>query len=353
MPSGARRPASAAPFAARVIEWQREHGRHALPWQRTRDAYRIWLSEVMLQQTQVATVLPYFERFVATFPDVHALASSPIDLVLQHWAGLGYYRRAHHLHAAAKRIVGQHGGVFPHDVDAIAALPGIGRSTAAAIAAFAYGTRAAILDGNVKRVLARHRGIDGFPGAPQVERQLWEVAEASLPDEHIERYTQGMMDLGATVCTRTPACLLCPVNVDCVARLEGRVDEIPGPRPSRSLPHRDVRVLVFEHEGALFFERRPPTGVWSGLFSFPEVPLHENAVEMARTKFHVDATPGPVADPITHGFTHFTLTLHPQRLALASRPAMASPGSHAWLAPDDALREALPAPIKRFVRSLG
>jgi A/G-specific adenine glycosylase len=339
-------------FAARLVAWQREHGRHALPWQRTRDAYRIWLSEVMLQQTQVATVLPYYERFVATFPDVHALASAPIDLVLQHWSGLGYYRRAHHLHAAAKAIVELHGGRFPREVEAIAELPGIGRSTAAAIAAFAFGTRAAILEGNVKRVLARHRGIDGFPGAPQVERRLWAAAEAALPDEDIERYTQGMMDLGATICTRTPACLVCPVSIDCVARIEGRIDELPAPRPARSLPHREVRVIVFECEDAMLFERRPSTGIWSGLFSFPEAALDENVLEIARTRFHVDATPGPAAEPIAHGFTHFTLTLHPQRLCVTARSLPAASPEHAWLTRDAALRAALPAPIKRLVRAL-
>ena len=339
-------------FAARVVGWQREHGRHGLPWQRTRDAYRIWLSEVMLQQTQVATVLPYYERFVSTFPDVRALAHASIDLVLQHWSGLGYYRRAHHLHAAATTIVERHAGVFPRDVEAIAALPGVGRSTAAAIAAFAYGTRGAILDGNVKRVLARHRGINGFPGAPQVERRLWEVAEAALPDGDIERYTQGMMDLGATVCTRTPACLVCPVNADCVARIEGRIDEIPAPRPSRSLPHRELCVLVFEREGTLLFERRPSTGVWSGLFSFPEAALDEDALAIARARFNLDVTPGPAAEPVTHGFTHFTLTLHPQRLAVSAAPSIAASPSHAWLTRDDALRAALPAPIKRIVLAL-
>src|SRR5687768_14848190 len=219
----------AAPFAARLVAWQREHGRHHLPWQRTRDPYRVWLSEVMLQQTQVATVLPYYERFVASFPDVRALADAPIDRVLQHWSGLGYYRRAHHLHAGAKAIVERHGGAFPRDVAAIAALPGIGRSTAAAIAAFAFGTRAAILDGNVKRVLARHRGS---------EEDLWARAEGLLPKRGIEAYTQGLMDLGATLCTRTPKCETCPVRQSCVARKTGRVAELPAPRARKVLPVR-------------------------------------------------------------------------------------------------------------------
>jgi A/G-specific adenine glycosylase len=338
------------PFAARVVAWQREHGRNALPWQRTRDPYRIWLSEVMLQQTQVATVLPYYERFVAELPDVRALAGAPIERVLALWSGLGYYRRAHHLHAAAGIVVERYGGEIPRDVDAIAHLPGIGRSTAAAIAAFAFGTRAAILDGNVKRVLARHRGIEGFPGAPRVERALWTAADALTPAEDVDRYTQGMMDLGATVCTRTPACLLCPVSADCVARIEGRIDELPAPRPSREVPHREAQLLVVERAGELLFERRPSTGVWAGLWSLPEVAMDANLADVVRTRFGTDCAPAPLA-PITHAFTHYTLTLHPKRVAVATSRRPPSPGE-LWMLPDDAINAALPAPIKRLVRSL-
>jgi A/G-specific adenine glycosylase len=339
-------------FAARLVAWQREHGRQGLPWQGTRDPYRIWLSEVMLQQTQVATVLPYYERFVASFPDVRALAAAAIDRVLEHWAGLGYYRRAHHLHAAARVVVDEHGGEFPRDVAALAALPGIGRSTAAAIAAFAFGTRQAILDGNVKRVLARHRGIEGFPGAPSVERVLWAAAESLLPTTDIERYTQGLMDLGATVCTRTPACLLCPVAADCVARIEGLVEDLPQPRPAKPLPHRAVRVLVLERGGEILFERRPPTGVWSGLWSLPELALDADVCDGVRARFGANARPGVALPPITHGFTHFTLTLHPQRLAVSEWPPRAEAPGRIWLTRADALSAALPAPIKRLVRTL-
>src|SRR5438132_6116704 len=207
--------AAPRPFASRLIAWQKERGRHDLPWQHTRDAYRVWLSEIMLQQTQVATVIPYYRRFLDAFPDVRALAAAPIDRVLELWSGLGYYRRAHLLHAAARVIVTGHGGTLPRDASALAALPGIGRSTAAAIAAFAHGARGAILDGNVKRVLARHAGIDGYPGAPAVESALWRQSEARLPRRSIEAYTQAMMDLGATVCLRvSPACTHCPVAQD-------------------------------------------------------------------------------------------------------------------------------------------
>ena len=264
---------SSRAFAARVVAWQRTHGRHDLPWQNTRDAYRIWLSEIMLQQTQVTTVLPYYERFVAAFPDVAALAAAPLERVLEHWSGLGYYRRAHHLHAAARAVVAGHGGGFPHDAATIATLPGVGRSTAAAIAVFAHGERAAILDGNVKRVLARHAGVEGFPGAASVEARLWALAEARLPTQDVEPYTQGLMDLGATLCTRTkPRCGECPVAADCVARRDGRVDELPSPRPAKALPRKAVRVLLLERAGEVLLERRAPTGIWA------------RAVEPARTR---------------------------------------------------------------------
>ena len=201
-------------FADRIIAWQKAHGRHDLPWQRTQDAYRIWLSEIMLQQTQVATVIPYYERFVARFADVHALAAAPLDVVMAHWAGLGYYSRARNLHQCAQRIVADHAGEFPSNVDALACLPGIGRSTAGAIAALAFGERAAILEGNVKRVLARHFGVSGYPGSPSTEREMWLLADGLLPSRHIGVYTQGLMDLGATVCTRSrPKCGACPVSI--------------------------------------------------------------------------------------------------------------------------------------------
>jgi len=219
----------------------------------------------MLQQTQVATVLAYYGRFLGAFPDVRALAEAPEDRVLEHWSGLGYYRRAHHLHAAAKTIVATHAGAFPRDLETLATLPGVGRTTAAAIAAFAYGAKAAILDGNVKRVLARHRGIEGYPGAPKVEKELWRVAESLLPAENIERYTQALMDLGATVCTRgAPRCDACPVARDCVAHGTNRIAALPSPRPKKDTPQRAVRVLVIERAGTILFEKRPLLGRHSG-----------------------------------------------------------------------------------------
>ena len=340
-------------FEARVIAWQRTHGRHDLPWQDTRDPYRIWLSEIMLQQTQVAAVVPYYVRFVRAFPDVAALAGAPIDAVLAHWSGLGYYRRAHHLHAAAQAIMATHGGRFPRDAATLATLPGIGRSTAAAIAAFAIGAREPILDGNVKRVLARHRGIAGWPGAPTVEAALWRAAEEALPARGIETYTQGLMDLGATVCARTnPRCAACPVAADCVARNEQRTAELPSPRPRKILPQRAVRVLLIERGGEILFEKRPALGIWGGLWSLPECALEDDVRAAVHTRFGARVELRDALPPIAHGFTHFALTLHPQRVAAARWPLRAEAPGMLWLAPADAHHAALPAPIKKLLRSL-
>jgi A/G-specific adenine glycosylase len=351
-PPGRRKPTTAE-FAARIVAWQRAHGRHDLPWQRTRDPYRIWLSEIMLQQTQVATVIPYYTRFLAAFPDVAALAAAPLDRVLEHWSGLGYYRRAHHLHAAAQAIIAVHDGEFPRDASTLATLPGVGRSTATAIAAFAFGTRGAILDGNVKRVIARHAGVDGYPGAAKVETALWRIAEQRLPATDIEAYTQGLMDLGATVCTRTqPRCGECPVAADCVALATGRVGELPSPRPPKSLPRRAVRVLLIERAGEILFEKRPPTGIWGGLWSLPELPVDADVADACRQRFGVLAVPGEALPVIEHAFTHFRLAIHPLRVAVRRWPGHAEEPRLLWLTPTDADSAALPAPIRALVRNL-
>lgn len=351
--------AMAVPFPTRVIAWQRQHGRRDLPWQATRDAYRIWLSEVMLQQTQVGTVLPYYGRFVDEFPTVAALASAPLARVLELWSGLGYYRRAHHLHAAARLVVERHGGHFPDDAATLESLPGVGRSTAAAIAAFAAGERAAILDGNVKRVLARHRGVEGWTGMPAVEARLWEVAEDLLPRLRsdtraaIADYTQGMMDLGATVCTRArPRCGACPVRDDCVARREGRIAALPSPRPRKALPRREVMVLLLERDGKMLLERRPPAGIWAGLLSLPEAPVDADVPSWLALRF--DAVAGAVLPlpPLAHAFTHFSLTMHPVRVTVARwRERVEVPGIE-WLAHERALASALPSPIRRLLRGV-
>ncbi|MEO8346191.1 MAG: A/G-specific adenine glycosylase [Betaproteobacteria bacterium] len=340
-------------FSLRLIRWQRAHGRHGMPWQDTRDPYRIWLSEVMLQQTQVTTVIPYYERFLAEFPDVRALASAPIERVLEHWSGLGYYRRAHHLHEAALKVVAHFAGVFPVDCAALVTLPGVGRSTAAAIAVFASGAGVAILDGNVKRVLARHRGIAGFPGSVSVQTQLWQAAESQLPTRDIETYTQALMDLGATICVRTtPDCAACPVADDCVALREDRVAELPSPRRKKALPHREVRVLLIERGGEILFERRPPLGIWGGLWSLPELPLDADVGDALKTRYAADIIVRDALPTIAHGFTHFSLTLHPQRVTARAWPARAEVPGTIWLTLADARGAALPAPIKKLMRSL-
>jgi A/G-specific adenine glycosylase len=341
-------------FAARVVAWQRAHGRHDLPWQRTRDAYRIWLSEIMLQQTQVATVLPYYQRFVAEFPVVADLATASIGRVLELWSGLGYYRRAHHLHEAARIVVREHGGRFPVDAATLLTLPGIGESTANAIAAFASGERRAILDGNVKRVLARHRGIGGWPGEPRVQAELWRVAAACLPESKraIGAYTQGLMDLGATVCTRAkPDCAACPVAADCVARRDERVDELPYPRPRRALPRRDVTVLLLTRGGDVLLEQRPPVGVWSGLWSLPEVAREADVALHVAARFNAATDALSPLPPVTHVFTHFALTMHPVRVPVTHWPSTAGARGVEWFARDTAIAAAVPAPIRRLLQA--
>jgi A/G-specific adenine glycosylase len=338
-------------FASRIIHWQQRHGRHTLPWQASRDPYRIWLSEIMLQQTQVATVIPYFERLVVRFPDLRALATAHEDEVLALWSGLGYYSRARNLHAAARAILEHHGGAFPAGPDAIERLPGVGRSTAAAIAALAFGQRCAILDGNVRRVLARHGGIAGWPGDKKVETALWQLAESHLPDSAIEAYTQGMMDLGATVCTRSrPACTACPVSADCAAHLQCRTAELPTPRPKKSLPERRVQMLLLLDRGELMLEKRPSKGIWGGLWSLPEFPVDGDAAAACRDRYGFVAQSQHALPRLSHSFTHFRLHIDPVRLQLAPRQAKAA--GQIWLRPADALDAALPAPVRKLVAQI-
>lgn len=345
-----------ADFATRLVSWQQQHGRHDLPWQNTRDAYRIWLSEIMLQQTQVSTVLPYFVRFTGRFATVQALAAASEDEVLALWAGLGYYSRARNLHRAARQVVAEHGGHFPPDVDALAALPGVGRSTAAAIAAFAYDIVAPILDGNVKRVLARHAAIDGFPGASAVARELWAQAARRLPTQRaqIVAYTQGLMDLGATVCTRRePRCNVCPVATDCVALAQGRCHELPAARPLKVLPERAQRYLLLRHADQVLLVKRPAPGIWGGLWCLPELGEGETALAAALRQW---GGFGPAAldtsdlhswPPFTHTFTHFRLTLTILEIAAPrAAPALQQPGGQ-WLHLDDIANLGVPTPIRR------
>jgi A/G-specific adenine glycosylase len=341
-------------FADRVIRWQRSDGRRDLPWQRTRDAYRIWVSEIMLQQTQVAAVIPYYERFLQRFPDVFALASSPSIDVMAAWAGLGYYLRARNLHRCAQAVVERHAGCFPRAVDALAELPGIGRSTAAAIAAFAFGERAAILDGNVKRVFARHFAVEGYPGVAAVERQLWSIAEQELPATGIESYTQGLMDLGATLCVRTrPRCGDCPVAVTCIAKAQGRTADLPAPRPAKARPVRHATiVIVRDDRGALLLETRPPTGIWGGLVSLPEFDAEADDQQLTSAiaeRYALQVDLGERLPELRHEFSHYSLVMHP-RVAGVRRALGAASAASQWIEPDALQDAALPAPVKRLLR---
>lgn len=337
-------------FSARLIHWQRRHGRHDLPWQQTRDAYRIWLSEIMLQQTQVATVIPYYQRFLARFPDVAALAAAPVETLLEAWAGLGYYARARNLHRCAQMIVLEHHGVFPRDPVLLAGLPGIGRSTAAAICAFAYGTRAAILDGNVKRVLARCFGIEGFPGNAIVEREMWRLAESLLPALDCEAYTQGLMDLGATLCTRiNPACGECPMRDICLARREGRQADLPVAKPGKVLPEREASMLVITDGQRYLLERRPPAGIWGGLLSLPES-ARETAADFAQRHGCRLLEMGELPT-LRHAFSHFRMIIRPVLCRVEPTGGLVEEPGWEWLEARDIDSAALPAPIKRVLKS--
>jgi len=255
-------------FAITIVEWQKQHGRHDLPWQNTTDPYTIWVSEIMLQQTQVSAVIPYYTKFISHFPNIQALSSASQEQVLQYWSGLGYYSRARNLHNAAQKIVDEFNGIFPQNYDDILSLPGIGRSTAAAISTFAFNKPQAILDGNVKRVFARHFLLEGWPGSPKIEQEMWEIAQRENPKEDAITYTQGLMDLGATVCKRSkPKCHECPVNVSCKALAQNLTHQLPTPKPRKILPEKRITMLVMTDGDEVMLEKRPPSGVWGGFKS--------------------------------------------------------------------------------------
>ncbi len=342
-----------AGFAPALIAWQQRHGRHDLPWQQTRDPYAVWLSEIMLQQTQVVAVVPYYQRFLARFPTLAALAAAPLDAVLALWSGLGYYSRARNLHRAAQMIMAQHRGTFPQAIEAMLALPGIGRSTAAAITVFAFDGRAAILDGNVKRVLARVCGIAGYPGESAVAAQLWAAAEALLPHSDLQAYTQGLMDLGATVCARrNPQCSACPVRDMCIALKTDRVDVLPEPKPRKVLPRRRMMMLLLQRDGAVLLEQRPPTGIWGGLWSFPEADADADAVAVCAQRYGAQVTLSAALPLIEHGFTHFRLDILAQPVAVAAWPCRAAEPGLWWVAPAEACAAAVPAPVRGILEQL-
>lgn len=317
------------PIAGRLIRWHARHGRRNLPWQSDPTPYRVWVSEIMLQQTRVSVVIGYYERFMARFPGLVALADAPLDDVLGLWTGLGYYSRARNLHRAAALVRDRHGGTMPRDLDALVSLPGIGRSTAGAILALSHGDRHPILDGNVKRVLCRYHGVAGWPGEGRVERVLWALAERHTPHEGIAAYTQAIMDLGATLCVRSrPLCSICPIETDCVARREGAQAEYPAPRPRRAVPRRETAFLVLrDPAGALLLERRPPVGIWGGLWCFPECDPAADFEAVCRARFDVRPIAVTALAPIAHGFTHFKLDVYPILVEVGEDDGIAAAGA--------------------------
>lgn len=335
-------------FAATVLAWFDRHGRHDLPWQHPATPYRVWISEVMLQQTQVSTVIPYFERFMDRFPDIETLAAAARDEVMAHWAGLGYYARARNLHRCAQVLVNEHDGVFPTDIESVEALPGIGRSTAGAILSLSRDAAHPILDGNVKRVLARYHAVPGWPGRTAVTRALWAHSEAHTPTQRTGDFNQAMMDLGATVCTRRPACHACPLRDGCAALAEGNPQAYPGRRPKRDKPHRAVRMLLIEGDAGTLLIRRPTEGIWGGLWCLPECRLDEDPRTWAQAELGLDIAPEDPAPTLQHEFTHYRLTIHPLPARLrAGFPVQAI--EHLWYNAGTAATSGVPAPVQRLL----
>lgn len=340
-------------FADRLLAWYDVNGRRELPWKVSRDPYRIWVSEIMLQQTQVATVLGYYARFIDAFPDVAALAAADLDDVLAHWAGLGYYARARNLHRAARQVADDHGGVFPGTIDELTALPGVGRSTAAAILALSTGAPHAILDGNVRRVLSRVHRVEGDPGSTTTTKRLWQLAEELTPHERVDDYTQAVMDLGAMVCTRRPRCEACPVDDLCEGRACGDAAEFPGKRARRERPRRSSQFLLLtDGEGRLLLERRPPSGIWGGLWCPPQV----ESAPADWIRRELGRVPGPLRefDPFVHKFTHFDLEIRPAA-AMLEQPVAFSVGDGddlRWHTPAELAGAGMPAPFRKLIDSL-
>jgi A/G-specific adenine glycosylase len=310
-------------FQGQVLAWFEQHGRKDLPWQRDTSPYRVWVSEIMLQQTQVKTVIPYFNRFMAAFPTVETLAAASEDQVLHLWTGLGYYARARNLRRCAQLVCADHGGEFPSEIDTLAELPGIGRSTAGAIRSIAFQRPAAILDGNVKRVLARFAAIEGWPGKTSVQKQLWELAEAFTPLDRTADYSQAMMDLGATLCQRSrPACELCPLANSCMAFSSGTQAAYPGRKPRRALPIKSTTMLIITNTaGEVYLARRPPSGIWGGLWSFPEIDEPGQAPLFCMDKFGHPPEASELWEPLRHSFSHYHLDIQPLRIKLSRETA--------------------------------
>jgi A/G-specific adenine glycosylase len=344
-------------FSDRLLAWFEVHGRRNLPWQMNPTPYRVWISEVMLQQTQVATVIPYYERFMARFPDIAALAAAPLDEVLHLWTGLGYYARARNLRACAQAVVAHHGGEFPEDLESVMALPGIGRSTAGAILALSRGQRQPILDGNVKRVLARVFGVAGDPGSAEVLGTLWAQSEACTPARHVAAYTQAIMDLGATLCTRAnPACTVCPMSNGCMAALEGRQADLPGRKVKRVRGSREATLLIAESGSdgsvAVLVERRPSAGLWGGLWSPPQFESEFAALDWCRREVGEPDSRSQHLKPIHHAFTHFDLCLNPVRVHCRPHSGVHEGEDRLWYELKAPPRVGLPQPILKLFERL-
>ena len=341
-------------FSDALLQWFDHHGRHDLPWQHPRTPYRVWLSEIMLQQTQVATVIPYFEKFLLRFPDLKSLAKSELDDVITLWAGLGYYTRARNLHRTAMICTEIHAGELPTSLDALIALPGIGRSTAAAILSQAHDQPFAILDGNVKRTLSRYYGITGWPGLPAVEKELWELSEKLLPEKRNADYTQAIMDFGATLCTRSkPNCMECPLKVSCVAYRENRVSELPTKKPGKKIPTRHtVMVVLLNRHNEVLLSRRPAKGVWSGMWSLPEVTQLDEAQALMQQKTNSPTTHIELPE-FQHTFSHYHLMIKPFLWRdLQAKHTIADADSARWHPLSGLTSVGLPAPVKKLLESL-
>ena len=341
-------------FATNLLSWYDTHGRHDLPWQVSGEPYQTWISEIMLQQTQVATVIPYFTCFMDRFPDITALAEADIDQVLHHWSGLGYYARARNLHKAAGIIMSDHEGEFPKELEELMSLPGIGRSTAGAILAQSFGQRHAILDGNVKRVLCRHAMIDGWPGKRETEQRLWTLSESLTPDERVSDYTQAIMDLGATICTRgKPDCQECPVNSDCQSHLSDAVSKYPVPKPRKHLPSRQTKMLLIRNNnGHICLKQRPPTGIWGGLWSLPE--CDGDAKNWAKQNLGIKIDTQDAQPSFRHTFSHFHLDISviPATLTRLHGDRIMETEGIVWYNPASNQELGLAAPVKKILRNM-
>ena len=345
-------------ISERVLDWFAHSGRKDLPWQKDINPYRVWVSEIMLQQTQVSTVIPYFKQFMLELPDIDALAEASDDQVMHLWTGLGYYTRARNLHKTAQIVSQQHLGIFPDTVDSLVELPGIGRSTAGAIVSIAHQKPAAILDGNVKRVLARHQAIDGWPGKTQVLRELWLLAEACTPSKQVADYSQAMMDLGATLCTRSkPACTLCPLTQDCIARQQGKTGDYPGKKPKKIMPIKPTRMLLIRNQdNEILLEKRPPTGIWGGLWAFPQVDTHTDIHQYCFENYGLEDSTIEHWQTYRHTFSHYHLEISPTvvQLQKANPPTMHTmePNRMLWYNLTQPPKIGLAAPIKKLIDTL-